>query len=110
MAMAKQEVIAEVAKIYKVLSNERRIRIVTCLMEASEPISVNSICELTDLEQPVVSKQLNLLHQYQIVCKEKQGNKVLYTVDDPHIVEMIADMINHVKHELVGKPHPKNLF
>lgn len=110
MTMPKSEVIAEVASIYKVLSNERRIKIVTCLMNESAPISVNSICQLTQLDQPVVSKQLNLLHQYQIVCKEKQGTKVLYGVDDPHIVAMIQDMINHVKHELASKPHQKNLF
>lgn len=110
MTMTKQEVIAEVAKIYKVLSNERRIQIVTCLMEVQSSVSVSQICDLTKLDQPVVSKQLNLLHRFQIVCKEKHGNKVLYGVDDPHIVEMISDMINHVKHELVGKPHPKNLF
>lgn len=106
----KMKIIEEVAAIYKVLSNDRRILIITSLMDADKSLSVNQICEATKLDQPVVSKQLGILYKYQIVCKEKVGISVLYGVDDPHVVEMISDMIQHVKHEMVGKPHPKNLF
>ncbi|TPR54168.1 ArsR/SmtB family transcription factor [Apilactobacillus kunkeei] len=106
----KKQIIKEVASIYKVLSNERRIIIITVLMEDNKPLSVNEICQQTQLSQPVVSKQLGILYKYQIVCKEKVGTSVMYGVDDPHVVEMISDMIQHVKHEIVGKPHPRNLF
>lgn len=106
----KKQIIEEVASIYKVLSNERRIIIITVLMEDNKPLSVNEICKQTQLSQPVVSKQLGILYKYQIVCKEKVGTSVMYGVDDPHVVEMISDMIQHVKHEIVGKPHPRNLF
>ena len=106
----KKQIIEEVASIYKVLSNERRIIIITVLMEDNKPLSVNEICHQTQLSQPVVSKQLGILYKYQIVCKEKVGTSVMYGVDDPHVVEMISDMIQHVKHEIAGKPHPRNLF
>lgn len=102
--------INEVAHIYKALGNPRRIAIILFLMHQPKSVSVSTITQALDLSQPVVSKQLKVLYQYQIVCKKRQGLSVLYTVDDPHIVETIKDMIGHVKHEMVGKPHPKNLF
>lgn len=102
--------IEEVAHIYKALSNPRRIAIILFLMHQPNRVSVSTITSALDLSQPIVSKQLNVLYRYQIVSRQKRGLSVLYTVDDPHIVEMIQDMMEHVKHEMVGKPHPKNLF
>ena len=30
--------------------------------------------------------------------------------NDPHVIEMIDDMLKHVKHEIKGEPHPRNLY
>lgn len=60
------------------------------------------------MSQPVVSRQLAILRQYQLVRFHREGKQVFYVVDDPHVVEMINDMLNHVRHEIKGRPHPKN--
>ena len=89
-----QAFIDEAAKIYKVLSNSTRLTILYYL----------------HLAQPIVSKQLGILYRYQLVSRHKEGIRVYYGLDDPHVIEMIDDMLNHVKHEIKGEPHPRNLY
>ena len=102
--------INEAAKIYKVLSNPTRIKILYFLPYQQIDIQVNDIVTQLKIAQPVISKQLGILRRYQLVRNRKEGNKVFYILDDPHVVEMVDDMLNHVKHEIKGLPHPKNLY
>ncbi|WP_267202594.1 ArsR/SmtB family transcription factor [Limosilactobacillus kribbianus] len=102
--------INEAAKIYKVLSNATRIKILYFLRYQENDVQVSEIVTQLGIAQPVVSKQLGILRRYQLVRNRKEGNKVFYILDDPHVVEMIDDMLNHVKHEIKGLPYPKNLY
>ena len=102
--------IKQAAKIYKVLSNPTRIKILYFLRYQEIDIQVNDIVTQLKIAQPVISKQLGILRRYQLVRNRKEGNKVFYILDDPHVVEMVDDMLNHVKHEIKGLPHPKNLY
>lgn len=104
------DLINEASKIYKVLSNSTRIKILYFLRYQDNDVAVNEIVEALGMAQPVISKQLGILRRYQLVRNHKEGNKVYYVLDDPHVVEMIDDMLNHVKHEIKGLPHPKNLY
>ncbi|KRN58182.1 ArsR/SmtB family transcription factor [Limosilactobacillus secaliphilus] len=101
------EQIEEAAKIYGVLSNSIRIKILYFLYYQENDVPVNEIVHELGLSQPVVSRQLAILRQYQLVRFHREGKQVFYVVDDPHVVEMINDMLNHVKHEIKGLPHPK---
>lgn len=102
--------IDEATKIYKVLSNSTRIKILYFLRYQENDVSVGEIVQELGIAQPVISKQLGILRRYQLVRNHKEGNKVYYILDDSHVVEMIDDMLNHVKHEIKGLPHPKNLY
>lgn len=104
------DLIDEVTKIYKVLSNSTRIKILYFLRYQKQAVSVSEIVQALHLAQPIVSKQLGILRRYQLVRNRKEKNKVFYILDDPHVVEMIDDMLNHVRHEIKGLPHPKNLY
>ena len=103
------DLIDEAAKIYKVLSNSTRIKILYYLRHQDEETNVKTMVNDLGLAQPIISKQLSILYRYQLVCRRKVGTQVFYVLDDPHVVEMIDDMLNHVKHEIKGDPHPKNL-
>ncbi|MBB1079318.1 winged helix-turn-helix transcriptional regulator [Limosilactobacillus sp. STM2_1] len=105
-----QQLIDEAAKIYKVLSNSTRIKILYYLRHQEHEIDVKSMVNDLQLAQPIISKQLGILYRYQLVCRHKEGTRVFYSLDDPHVVEMIDDMLNHVKHEIKGEPHPQNLY
>ena len=104
-----QNLIDEAAKIYKVLSNGTRLNILYYLRQHQE-VDVKTIVADLHLAQPIISKQLGILRRYQLVRRRKVGTRVFYLLDDPHVVEMIDDMLNHVKHEIKGEPHPKNLY
>lgn len=102
------DLIDEAAKIYGVLSNSTRIKILYFLYYQENDVPVNEIVRNLGMSQPVVSRQLAILRQYQLVRFHREGKQVFYVVDDPHVVEMINDMLNHVRHEIKGLPHPKN--
>ena len=85
-----QAFIDEAAKIYKVLSNSTRLNILYYLRHYDGEADVKTIVNDLHLAQPIISKQLAL--------------------DDPHVIEMIDDMLKHVKHEIKGEPHPRNLY
>ncbi|KRK64649.1 transcriptional regulator [Companilactobacillus tucceti DSM 20183] len=93
----------EAAKIYKVLSNSGRIKILYFL--ENNEADVSSIVEEVNLPQPLVSRQLAMLHQYQLVSRIKKGKHVYYKLDDPHILEMVNAMLGHVSHEIKHEPH-----
>lgn len=100
------DLIDEAAKIYKVLSNSNRIEILYFLRHQDQELAVSTIVDCLPMSQPVVSKQLGILYRYQLVGRRREGTKVYYFLDDPHVVEMVDDMLNHVKHEIKGEPHP----
>ncbi|MDO4903248.1 MAG: metalloregulator ArsR/SmtB family transcription factor [Limosilactobacillus sp.] len=106
----RHDLIAEAAKIYKVLSNSSRIEILYFLRHTDGEVQVSTIVEELGMSQPVVSKQLGILHRYQLVRRRRKGTKIFYILDDPCIVELTEDMLNHVQHEIKGEPHPKNLY
>lgn len=104
------DLINEAAKIYKVLSNSTRIELLYYLRHRDGETDVTTIVNDLPYSQPVVSKQLGILYRYQLVRRRRVGTRMLYILDDPHVVEMIDDMLNHVKHEIKGEPHPQTLY
>lgn len=68
----------EAAKIYKVLSNSRRISILFFLRNSSKEVDVSTIATTLELSQPVVSKQLGILEKYNLVKHHKHGTHVFY--------------------------------
>ena len=101
-----QAFIDEAAKIYKVLSNSTRLNILYYLRHYNGEADVKTIVNDLHLAQPIVSKQLGILYRYQLVSRHKEGTHVYYALDDPQI----DDMLKHVKHEIKGEPHPRNLY
>ncbi|UQS81518.1 metalloregulator ArsR/SmtB family transcription factor [Bombilactobacillus folatiphilus] len=100
--------LTEIATIYKILGNVTRLKILYFLMTQANPVNVSTIVQNIHSEQPIVSKQLGILYHYQLVDRQRQGVQILYQVSDPHIVELLADMFNHVQHEIKGQAHPFN--
>lgn len=96
-------ILAEAVKIYKVLSNMNRIKILYFL--ENHEADVSSIVDHVQLLQPIVSHQLAILYRYQLVTRHKRGKHVYYCLDDPHILEMVDAMLGHVSHEIKGEPH-----
>lgn len=76
------------AEFFKALAHPLRIRILELLAEGDK--NVNEIQTLVGSEGSAVSQQLTILRAKNIVSGTKEGNKVIYTLKDPMIIELLA--------------------
>jgi len=70
----------ELARVFKVLSVESRVRIVQLLK--SRVLCVNALAKLLDISPAAVSQHLRILRDAGIVIAEKRGYFVHYRLDE----------------------------
>jgi DNA-binding transcriptional ArsR family regulator len=80
--------IERVSRIFKVLSDVTRLKIVLSL-EAGER-NVTSIAETVEMEQSAVSHQLKLLRENNVVKSRREGKTILYSLDDHHEMKELS--------------------
>jgi len=76
------------AEFFKALAHPLRIRILELLSEGDK--NVNELQALVGSEGSAVSQQLTVLRAKNIVTGTKEGNRVIYALRDPMIVELLA--------------------
>jgi len=72
---------------FKALSHPLRIRILELLAEGEK--NVNELQTLIGSEGSSVSQQLSILRSKNIVYSKKEGNRVLYSLRDPMIIDLL---------------------
>lgn len=75
------------ADFFKALAHPLRIRILELLAEGNK--NVNEIQNLVGTEGSAVSQQLTVLRAKNIVTGTKDGNRVVYSLRDPMIIELL---------------------
>ena len=75
------------ADFFKALSHPLRIRILELLAEGEK--NVNELQTLIGSEGSAVSQQLSILRSKNIVNSQKDGNRVLYSLQDPMIIDLL---------------------
>lgn len=76
----------EYADIFKVLSDENRIKILDLLVKG-ETCSCELIHELP-ISQPTLSYHLKLLGEYHLITSIKEGNRIMHTVNKEKLREL----------------------
>lgn len=76
------------ADFFKALAHPLRIKILELLAEGDK--SVNEIQSLAGSEGSAVSQQLTVLRGKNIVTGTKDGNRVIYSLRDPMIVDLLS--------------------
>jgi ArsR family transcriptional regulator len=76
------------ADFFKALAHPLRIRILELLAEGDK--SVNELQALIGSEGSAVSQQLTVLRAKNIVVGTKDGNRVIYSLRDPMIVDLLS--------------------
>ncbi|AST90103.1 transcriptional regulator [Sutcliffiella cohnii] len=75
------------AEFFKALAHPLRIRILELLSEGDK--NVNELQSIIGSQGSVVSQQLTVLRAKNIVVGVKEGNRVVYSLKDPMIIELL---------------------
>lgn len=92
--MLDEDVIFEVSNLYKVFSDETRLKILNSLLYSE--LCVCDISELLEMTHSSISHQLKILRDMKLVKARKSGKSVYYSLMDDHILEIIKIGVEHV--------------
>lgn len=89
-----EELLYDLADLFRVFSDTTRIKILYALMGKELP--VGEIAESVGATQSAVSHQLRTLKQAHLVKFSRDGKNVLYSLADDHVITMLAQGLTHV--------------
>ena len=92
--MPDEELLYDLADLFKVFSDTTRIKILYSLMNT--PRSVGDIAEAIGATQSAVSHQLRILKQARLVRFSRDGRSVIYSLDDDHVHTMLSQGMTHI--------------
>lgn len=92
--MPDEELLFDVADLFKAFSDTTRIKILFALMGGG--LSVGEITEHVGCTQSAVSHQLRILKQARLVKAARDGKSVIYSLSDDHVFTMLAQGMTHV--------------
>ena len=96
--MPEDEVLYELADLFKVFSDSTRIKILWAL--SVRELCVCDIAHLLDMTQSAISHQLRTLKLSRLVKSRKAGKIVYYSLDDSHVYDIFAQGLAHVGHTM----------
>lgn len=78
--------LAAVARLFSVLSEASRLALLQALHAG--PLTVNELVKASGMKQANVSKQLAILHDHQLVKREREGTFIRYEIADPMVFSL----------------------
>lgn len=92
--MPDEELLYDLADLFKVFGDTTRIKILYALMGAE--LCVADIAETIGATQSAVSHQLRTLKQSRLVRAKRDGKNVIYSLSDDHVYTMLAQGMTHI--------------
>lgn len=92
--MPDEEMLYDLADLFKVFSDTTRIKILYALMP--QELCVADIAEAVGASQSAVSHQLRILKASRLVKFQRDGKNVLYSLSDDHVHTVLAQGMNHI--------------
>ena len=71
----------ELAELFKAVADTTRLRLVKLLAESPHALCVGALTARLEVTQSAVSQHLRVLRQAGLVCSERCGNRVHYSLD-----------------------------
>ena len=93
--MPDDEVLYELADLFRVFGDSTRIKILYALFESE--LCVNDIAQVVGISQSAVSHQLRVLKTSKLVKFRREGKAMYYSLDDDHVRSMIALGMEHTE-------------
>ena len=92
--MPEDEVLYDLAELYKVFGDSTRIKILYVLYESE--LCVCDIAKLLKMTISAISHQLKILKQANLVKSRKSGRTVFYSLSDNHVSTIITQGMEHI--------------
>jgi ArsR family transcriptional regulator len=80
------QVFEQVAHYFGLLADPTRLRILARL--CGEERSVGEVVDAVGLTQANISRHLNILYRAGVVDRRREGNRIMYRVVDPNLVDI----------------------
>ena len=93
--MPSEDVIYDVAELFKVFGDSTRTKILTALFESE--MCVCDIGKLLNMTKSAISHQLRILRQNKLVKARKSGKEVFYSLADNHVKIIFKMAVDHVE-------------
>lgn len=93
-ALPDEEILYDLADLFKVFADTTRIKILYCLM--GKQLCVADIAEAINGKQSAVSHQLRILKQAHLVKFRRDGKNVIYELSDDHVYTMLSQGMTHL--------------
>jgi DNA-binding transcriptional ArsR family regulator len=93
----KEDVIYELAELFKTIGDPTRIKILYALKERE--LCVCDLSELLEMSPSAISHQLRVLRNNKLVKFRKEGRSVYYSLDDDHVICLFSQGLQHVLEE-----------
>jgi len=92
--MPEEELLYDLAELFKIFGDTTRIKILCALFEAE--MCVCDISNLLGMNQSAISHQLRVLKQARLVKYRKDGKVVYYSLDDEHVKHIFDQGLIHI--------------
>ena len=93
-ALPEEEILYDVAELFKVFGDSTRIRIICALFESE--MCVYDLAACLYMTQSAISHQLRILKQANLVKFRRDGKLMYYSLDDEHVKQIFDAGFKHV--------------
>lgn len=91
------ETVLRLAEVFKLLGDPTRVKLLSVL--SSREMCVCDLAATLAMGQSAISHQLRLLRGARLVKYRKEGKEAWYSLDDNHVVLLMRQALDHIKHE-----------
>ena len=87
-----------VTTMLKALADSNRLQLLLLLQRCEQPLCVSEIAEQTDDKITTVSNRLKQLYDAGLVTKQRDGQHILYALQDEHVEALLSNLVAHASH------------
>lgn len=95
LVMPNDEVLYELADLFRVFGDSSRIKILYALHDSE--LCVQDLANAVQLSQSAVSHQLRVLKDSKLVRFHRDGKTVYYALDDDHVRSILSMGMDHIE-------------
>ena len=93
-ALPDEEILYDVAELFKVFGDSTRIKIICALFESE--MCVYDLAAALSMTQSAISHQLRILKTANLVKFRREGKLIYYSLDDEHVQQIFDAGYKHV--------------